>query len=105
MTSTTSLFYEAITGEDRKALKAQKKEALLKQEENVQEYKKKLGSYNAQMGYSGATNISSGIVKGYVQQTNNKNNLITQDINEKIIQARNKQRKKTLLTLGFKNLT
>ena len=105
MTAKTSLFYEAITGEDRKALKAEKKKALLEQQNNIYEYKQKLGAYKAKMGASGIADISNGVAKGYAQTANNKNNLITQDLNEKIIENRNKRRKKTLLSLGFKNLT
>ena len=105
MTSTTSLFYEAITGENKKALKREKKNALLKQEDNIRQYKEKLGAYKAKMGSVGIADISGGVQQGYAQDTNSKNKLITTDINEKIIQNRNKQRKKTLLALGFKNFT
>ena len=104
MTSTSSLFYEAITGENRKALKQEKKNALLKQQENIQEYKEKMGEYKAKMGAGGAASLSTGVAAGYAQKTNNKNSLIDQDINQKIIQSKNKLRKKTLLSLGFKNL-
>ena len=39
MTSTYSLFYDAITGDSQDALKNEKKKALLKQYDNIQEYK------------------------------------------------------------------
>lgn len=105
MTSTTSLFYEAISGENKKTLKQKKKTALLKQQDNIQEYKEKLGEYKAKMGASGAVGISDGVAKGLAQEANLKNSLISQDINEKIIQSKYKRRKKILSSLGIKNLS
>ena len=102
MTSTTSLFYEAITGQNKNELKNEKKKTLLKQQDNIQEYKEKLGSYKAKMASSGGTSLSTGVIKNFAQQANRKNALIAQEMNEKILQNRNNHRKKTLLSLGFK---
>jgi hypothetical protein len=103
MTSTYSLFYDAITGESQETLKNEKKKTLLKQYDNIQEYKEKLGSYKASMAAAGAGSISSGVYKGYADEVKNKNEREKQNLNKKIISNKKEKRQKSLLFVGLKN--
>ncbi len=96
------LVYEVLTGSEKKELKSEKRKALLEQQNNIEEYKKKLGSYRAKMGAQGVGGISSGVQDGLRQQTDYANSLITQEINKKIKENKNKTRRRTLLSLGIK---
>jgi hypothetical protein len=97
------LFYDAITGDSQDALKNEKKKALLKQYDNIQEYKEKLGSYKASMAAGGAGSISSGVYKGYANEVKNKNEQEKLKLNEKIISSKKEKRQKSLLFVGLKN--
>ena len=97
----SSLVYEALTGEQKKELKKEKQNALLEQESNIQNYKKNLGSYRAKMASQGITGLSSGVQKGLEEDTLQANASIAQKLNQKIKNAQNTMRRKTLLTLGY----
>ena len=104
MTSTTSIFYDAITGESKKELKAEKKKALLEQEKNWADYNKKIASYKAKMGANGVVSFSDGLENSLAMELKNKNSLIANEFNEKLQQAKNKKKRQTLLSLGIKNI-
>ena len=105
MAATSSSFgglvYEALTGDQKKELKNEKRNALLEQESNIQDYKKKLGSYRAKMAAQGISGISSGVEKGLKEEMQEDNRSIAQKLNQKIKNYQNAMRRKTLLTLGF----
>ena len=105
MASTSSTFgglvYEALTGDQKKELRNEKRNALLEQESNIKNYKKNLGSYRAKMAAQGASDISSGIQKGLQEEVQKANLSIAQKINQKIKNQQNTTRRKTLLSLGF----
>ena len=106
MAATSSSFgglvYEALTGNQKKELKKEKENALLEQQNNIQNYKKKLGSYRSKMASEGVFGISSGVQEGLEEDTLNANASIAQKLNQKIKNAQNTMRRKTLLSLGYK---
>ncbi|MBP5534844.1 MAG: hypothetical protein J6Y03_05005 [Alphaproteobacteria bacterium] len=99
--SFSGLVYEALTGNQKNELKEEKRNALLEQESNIQNYKKKLASYRSKMAAQGISGISTGIQNGLKEETDDANTSIIQKLNQKIKNQQNRTRKKTLLSLGF----
>ncbi|MBO5997950.1 MAG: hypothetical protein J6P93_05435 [Alphaproteobacteria bacterium] len=95
------LLYETLTGEQKKELKNEKRNALLEQQNNIQNYKKKLGSYRAKMASQGIAGMSDGVQNGLQEETLNANASIAQKLNQKIKDYQNTMRRRTLLSLGF----
>ncbi|MBE6449232.1 MAG: hypothetical protein E7013_00835 [Alphaproteobacteria bacterium] len=103
MATKDSLFYDLITGENKTQLNLEKQATLLKQQENIKEYKKKLGSYRANMASQGAGANLSSVLDGLAQDVEIKNSLATNQLNQKIRNANRTRRKQTLLNLGLKS--
>ena len=103
MAAKNSLFYDLITGENKKNLKLEKQATLLKQQDNLQAYNKKLSTYNANMAYQGAGAVSTGVLDGWAKETNTKNNLIVNQLNQKIRNENQRRKKRTLLNWGIQS--
>jgi hypothetical protein len=95
------LSYEALTGVQRDDLKREKANALLEQQSNIENYKKKLASYRTKMASQGASGLFSGVQDGLKEEAQKANASIAQKMNQKIKDYRNTMRRKTLLSLGF----
>ena len=103
MATKNSLFYDLISGENKSQLSLERQASLLKQQENIQEYKKKSASYRANMGAHGVGVSTSGVLDGFKQDVKDKNDLIVNQLNQKIRDLNRKRRQKTLLNLGWKS--
>ena len=95
------LAYEALTGIQKDDLKREKANALLDQQSNIENYKKKLASYRTKMAAQGASGLFSGVQDGLKEDAQKANETIAQKMNQKIKDYRNTMRRKTLLSLGF----
>ena len=95
------LAYEALTGVQKDDLKREKANALLEQQSNIENYKKKLASYRTKMASQGASGLFSGVQDGLKEEAQKANASIAQKMNQKIKDYRNTMRRKTLLSLGF----
>ena len=99
--SVSDLVLMAINGDpEAEKLKAERKNALLEQKNNIKNLKQKLGSYRAKMASQGAGSLNEGVEKGLLEQTDQDNQALADSFNRKLKAKTRANRQKALLAAG-----
>lgn len=95
------LILTAFNGDaDTEKLKAERKNILSSQQNNLKALKQKLGSYRAKMASQGAGDLNEGVELGLIEDVKNTNNALGDTFNQKLKAKTRANRQKALLAAG-----